>query len=207
MNCDQVEDDRAVGERLQQPGVRAPLEGLLAGELGHRLGQLALEPLLLCCELLEPCEPLGVIAAVGGGQQQPGELAADVAPGLDGPAGGGVGPGQVEEGGLAALEHAGDGRLAAPDPGIGRPRRSRARGGETEIKPSRIAGKLGQVVQRLGLGGGGQEDLGQICCMSAACWRKGQASRVAALRLRSRSPRLFRLRARSGWPCGYRSLG
>ena len=39
---DDVEDDRAGGELFQQPGVRAAHQGLLAGELGQRLGKLAL---------------------------------------------------------------------------------------------------------------------------------------------------------------------
>ena len=111
------------------------------------------------------------------GPQQPGELPAALLPGFDGLAGGGVGPGQVEEGSLPALEGAGDGRLAAPDPGVGGlGALGQVERGRDQKVPDR--GKLGQVVERLGLGGGGQEDLGQIVSDVRGLNEQGPSFRV-----------------------------
>ncbi len=157
----QVENDGALGERFQQLGIRTLLQDPLASELGKGVGQLPLQPLLLGGEMLELLEPLGVVAAVGGGQQQPGELAAGVAPGLEVAAGGRVLGRPLEERGLAALDHAGDGCFPFPDSSIGG---LIAAGHVERDRNQSISGErqLGQIIQRLGLGSGGQQEIGQL---------------------------------------------
>ena len=130
-----------------------------------------------------------MIAAVGGGQQQPGELAAGLAPVPDGAAGGGVGGRPLEERGLAAPEDTEHRRLAAPHPGI---RRGLAPGLVERDRDELVSGRRepGQVVQGADLGAAGEQDVRLVFlhvrglaqdgqCLAAVAPGQEQAAEIA----------------------------
>ena len=138
----------------------ALLQRPLTGELRDGRGQLAFQPLLLAAKLLDHGHPLGVIAAVGGGEDEPGQPGPCITPGRHGPPEDRIGPGPTQGRGLAIVEDLRQSGFPIPDPPVGFViAGGHAKGHRDQAIPSQ--GQLGQVAHRLGFRGGSQQCSGQ----------------------------------------------
>ena len=156
----EIDDRRPLRQDLQQVSVAALLQRPLPGELRDGRAQLPFQPFLLAGQVLHQPLPLGVIAAVGGGEDQPGQPRPRLAPGCHCLLDCRIGPDPAQHGGLATAEDLRQGRFPVPDPTV----RFFVAGGQAKGRGNQaIAGRgqLGQVIHRLGFRGRHQQRPGQ----------------------------------------------